>query len=183
MGRQQHEPLPVADAKQRAFGSLAERWIDHLPGACHAAYGDRLVSLAVFGSVARGRIHPHSDIDLLAIIRDLPRSRMSRHLEFEQVERSEATRRLVSDCERSGWMCDLSPILMTPDECERGTLLFLDMTREVIILDDRRGVLRDRLDRLRARLTELGSRRVTRGMDTWTWILKPDLKPGEIIHL
>ena len=42
---------------------------DHLvreiSAACQAHYGDRLVSLAVFGSVARHTQRPDSDIDLL----------------------------------------------------------------------------------------------------------------------
>lgn len=37
-------------------------------------------------------------------------------------------------------------------------------------------------DRLRARLSQLGARRIWRG-NAWYWELKPDLKPGEVFAL
>ena len=41
-------------------------------------YGPRLISLAVFGSWARGTASPESDLDLLVVASDLPPSRMKR---------------------------------------------------------------------------------------------------------
>jgi hypothetical protein len=38
------------------------------------------------------------------------------------------------------------------------------------------------LEKLRKRLTELGAKRVWRG-NAWYWILKPDLRPGEVFEL
>lgn len=43
-----------------------------------AVYGERLVSLAVFGSWARGAATPASDLDLLVVAEPLPPSRMKR---------------------------------------------------------------------------------------------------------
>ena len=39
------------------------------------------------------------------------------------------------------------------------------------------------LERLRARLEELGSRRIELDDGTWYWDLKPDLRPGEVVTL
>ena len=50
------------------------------------------------------------------------------------------------------------------------------------ILIDRDGFFRTRLDKLRARLEELGAVRV-QCEDGWYWDLKPDLKPGEVLTL
>jgi predicted nucleotidyltransferase len=43
-----------------------------LATACHEVYGPRLVSLAIFGSVARGTARPDSDLDFLIVAEGLP---------------------------------------------------------------------------------------------------------------
>jgi hypothetical protein len=63
-----------------------------------------------------------------------------------------------------------------------GSPLLLDMVEDARILHDEGGFLRARLERLRARLPELGSRRVWRG-SAWHWVLKPDLQPGDVFEL
>ncbi|MEW6611385.1 MAG: nucleotidyltransferase family protein [Pseudomonadota bacterium] len=54
--------------------------------ACLDYYGERLVSLAVFGSVARGTMRPDSDIDCLIVAAPLPRGRMARMREFAAIK-------------------------------------------------------------------------------------------------
>jgi predicted nucleotidyltransferase len=143
-------------------------------------YGARLVSVAVFGSVARGTQREDSDIDFLIVARALPRGRTSRVEEFLRVER-----------DLEGWLAPprpdlmavaLSPVFKTPEEVEAGSPLFLDMVDDARILHDEGNFLAGRLERLRRRMAELGSRRIWRG-STWYWILKPDLEPGETISL
>lgn len=51
--------------------------LDVVERSCEAFYGDRLVSLAVFGSTARGTMRPDSDIDLLLVVDPLPDGRLS----------------------------------------------------------------------------------------------------------
>ena len=75
-----------------------------------------------------------------------------------------------------------SPIFKTPEEALKGSPLFLDMTQEVEILFDRDGYFRKIRDRLKKRLQELGSQRIWKGK-MWYWVLKPDLRPGEVIDL
>lgn len=68
---------------------LRERFqtiVDALVPASLAVYGDRLLSVAVFGSVVRGTMRPVSDIDLLLVVEDLPNGRMPRVHEFEAVD-------------------------------------------------------------------------------------------------
>jgi len=50
-------------------------------------WGERLVSLVVFGSVARGEARMDSDVDLLVVGADLPRQRFKRQELFELAER------------------------------------------------------------------------------------------------
>jgi hypothetical protein len=144
--------------------------LEKLTPACHRLYGDRLESVAVFGSVGRGTPRTDSDLDLLLVVRDLPRGRVSRVAEFAAVERAVAS--------AEGTSVPLSPVFKTPEELAAGSPLLLDMTDDARILFDRSGLLTSTLERLRARLAARGARRIWMG-NAWIWDLKPDYRPGE----
>jgi len=148
-----------------AFGRL----LDLLAKRVEAHYGPRLVSLAVFGSVARRTPGPTSDVDLLLVVDPLPPGRTARVEEFAPVETGLAD--LLGELKTMGVDTRLSPVFRTPAEVRRyGGPLFLDMTEEVVILHDREGFLRGYLDRLKRRLQAGGARRVPyRG--AWYWDL------------
>ena len=155
------------------------RLIDALLLELRAEYGDRLMAVAVFGSVGRGTPRADSDLDFLFVARDLPPGRFARVEEFLPVEeRLAPLLRVVTD----GPPVMLSPVFKSPDELEQGSPLFLDMVEDARVVYDPEGLLTTRLDRLRARLRQLGARRIWQG-NAWYWELKPDLKPGEIIVL
>ncbi len=143
-------------------------------------YGDRLISVAVFGSVARGTQNFDSDIDVLIIVNHLPAGRMKRIREFEAVEEGIAP--FLKKLHKEGIHTDISAILKTPEEAERGTPLFLDMVEDARILFDRSGFFSGILGGLKNRLNRLGARRIWRG-NAWYWVLKPDFKPGEVFEL
>ena len=154
--------------------------VDRIAGELRARYGDRLVAVAVFGSVGRGTPREDSDVDVLIVARDLPAGRFRRVEEFLPVEvRLEAALREVDP---SGVPVRLSPVFKTPPEVERGSPLFLDMVEDARIVFDPDGFLAGYLERLRRRLEALGARRIWRG-NAWYWELKPDLRPGEVFAL
>ncbi len=148
--------------------------------ACRDHYGPRLVSLALFGSVARGTARPDSDVDVLVIAEELPDGRIARASDFREVERS--LEPWMHTARRAGLMPLLSPVFKTAAEIAQGTPLLLDMIDDARVLYDREGYLQRALDRLRRRLDELGARRIWRG-DAWVWDLKPDYVPGEVFEL
>jgi predicted nucleotidyltransferase len=156
-----------------------EQILEALPAELRATYGPRLVACAVFGSVGRGTPRFDSDVDLLLVVRDLPRGRFNRLDEFLPVEARLAP---ALRAEPGYPAVELSPVFKTPGEVEAGSPLFLDMVQDARILYDPEGFLGRYLDRLRARLRELGARRIWRG-NAWHWELKPDLKPGEVFAL
>src|SRR6266446_3528072 len=169
------------------WGSPAMRLLERYEALLHALladlrahYGSRLVACAVFGSVGRGTPRYDSDIDLLLVVRDLPRGRFNRVEEFLPVEArlEPALRAHDPGCRPIA----LSPVVKSPEEVEAGSPLFLDMVEDARILWDAEGFLAGYLDRLRARLRQLGARRIRRG-NAWYWELKPDLEPGEIFAL
>ena len=134
--------------------------------ACRCHYGSRLLALAVYGSVGRGKPRPDSDIDLLLVATDLPDGPSARNEEFAAVRTALAPR--LAAAARAGLHPELSPVFKTRAELARGTPLLLDMTEDARILHDPDGCLADALQRVRRRLGELGSRRVWRG-DYWYW--------------
>jgi predicted nucleotidyltransferase len=159
-----------------AFDSL----IEALLAACRAHYGERLVSLAVYGSVARRAQRFDSDLDCLLVVEGLPHGRMRRVQEFGAVEAQLASR--LRALAEAGIVTEPSPVFKTPEEVERGSPLFLDLTEDARLVHDRDGFLARYLEGLRQRLGRLGARRVWRG-NAWHWVLKPDLRPGEVIEL
>jgi predicted nucleotidyltransferase len=159
---------------------LLERYealLERLLSEVRAAYGPRLVACAVFGSVGRGTPRHDSDIDVLLVARGLPRGRTRRVEEFLPVEARLGPALEADEAGRPP--IALSPVFKSPEEVEAGSPLFLDMVEDARILHDPEGFLAGYLDRLRARLRQLGARRVRRG-GGWYWELKPDLRPGEV---
>ncbi|MBY0492874.1 MAG: nucleotidyltransferase domain-containing protein [Cyanobacteria bacterium] len=154
--------------------------IEEAAAACRRHYGARLVSVAVFGSVARGTPSADSDIDLLIVADPLPTGRVARSAEFAAVEQSLAEPLLRA--ERIGLHPTFSAVFKTRSEVAAGSPLFLDMLDDARIVVDRGGFLRGAFAAFAARLARLGSRRVWRG-DHWFWDLKPDYKPGEVFEL
>ncbi|MDR7544221.1 MAG: nucleotidyltransferase domain-containing protein [Armatimonadota bacterium] len=142
--------------------------------------GPSLISVVLFGSVARGEAGVQSDIDLLVIASDLPQGRLAR-----QDLVSDADTRLdpeLCDLRQQGVLVDFSPILKTPSETLRLPPMFLDLVDDAVVLYDRDGFFPGVLARLRASLARLGARRVRRGALRY-WELKPDYRPGEIFEL
>lgn len=157
-----------------------DRVLSAVADACGSYYGERLVALAVFGSVGRGTARPNSDIDLLLVADPLPDGRLARVREFEAVERAlVATLREARD---RSVATELSPVFKTPREIASGSPLLLDMTDDARVLFDRGDFLAGALDGFRARLASLGARRIWRG-NAWYWDLKPDYRPGEVFDL
>jgi hypothetical protein len=143
-------------------------------------YGERLVSLALFGSAGRGTMRPDSDLDFLVVASPLPNGRMRRVEDFAPVE-SVLEPELRTKQSR-GVYTYLSPIFKTPEEIVATSPILLDMTEDVRVLFDREGFLGRQLADLRARLRKLGARRVFSG-DGWWWDLKPDFKDGEVFSI
>ncbi len=152
-----------------------------LADAVARGYKDRLVSLVVFGSVARGVPRPDSDVDVLVVADPLPNGRMRRVDEFEALVGPALDPALKAAAAR-GVHTDVSPVFKTRAEVHAGSPLFLDLVEDARVLVDLDGFFSEYLARLRTRLQALGARRVFIG-SAWYWDLKPDMRPGEVIGL
>jgi predicted nucleotidyltransferase len=144
-------------------------------------YGDRLISLAIFGSVAKNKFRPDSDIDILIIASNLPQGRYYRVKEFmDNVENKLDT--FFSALYKKEIYPYLSPLIYEIKDLERIKHLFFDMTEDVIILYDKEDFLLDYIAKIKKRLEELGSKKIYKD-GGYYWLLKPDYKWGDIIEL
>jgi len=142
--------------------------------------GDRLISVVLFGSVARGEAGPTSDIDLLIVSDHLPRSRVARRRTLDAAF-SRVGPQLMTVIDQ-GIDTAFTEIIKTPDEAAQPVLLYLDLTEDAVILYDPHGFFARVLDALRASLQKRGAKRL-RLNDAPYWDLKPDFKPGDEVEL
>ncbi|MHB1126529.1 MAG: nucleotidyltransferase family protein [Bacillota bacterium] len=155
-------------------------FLEEILAQTHAYYGDRLVTLGVFGSVGRGKPRADSDIDLILVADDLPAGRLKRMQEFEQIENK--LELSLQRLKKSGISTCLSPVIKSPAEVKAGSLLFLDMIEDTLYLYDRRDYFRLFLNEFQKRLVSLGARKVKRG-NAWHWVLKKNYRAGEVFEL
>src|SRR5262245_34646664 len=156
------------------------RWyVDRLAERLRATLADRLVSLVVYGSRARGTHRADSDLDVLLVVRDLPRPRSARHALVRPIKQAiDQEHRQVRGSDPS----HLAYLIKTPEEAAYHSPLYLDMTEDAILVYDREGFFAGILDAMRQRMAALGSRRVW--LDGgWYWLLQPEATWGERIEI
>lgn len=139
-------------------------------------FGDNLISIVLYGSVARGTARDESDIDILIILKDAPNAYYERLEPVIDIE-IELRKNI------SGTAPIFSSIILSKEEAMENRNIFLDMIDDSIILFDKDNFFKNRLKELKNRLIQLGSRKVTLKDNTWYWQLKPDIKAGEILEL
>ena len=161
-------PARLPTTFRRAVAEASAQWI--------CGMGDRLVSLVLFGSAARGQATSDSDVDLLVVASGFPRSLRDRRQELLDLWNPAPARREVPGVT---W----GLVTKSPEEAADHSPLYLDMVEDAIILHDRDGFFAGVLDSMRARMRLLGSRRVFLGDGSWYWDLKPDYRFGEVIEI
>jgi predicted nucleotidyltransferase len=144
-------------------------------------YSASLVTLAVFGSYARREPRFDSDLDLLIVLRSGTWSRLS-----ERTEEFVANVELPCDEDlqklfEEGILMELSPIILTREEAQGFSPLYLDMTSNCLILEDHEGFLESVLEKVKQQMARWGSERINVS-GHWLWEIRPGLKWNEVLH-
>jgi len=139
-----------------------------------------LVSVVVYGSVARGEPRKDSDIDVLIVADNLPEDRYERFRLFDKAEKE--IEEILKRTRERGYSIFISPIIKSREEAAKITPLYLDLVEDACILYDREGFFNNVLERLRKRLKELKAKRVRVGK-MWYWKLKDNYRFGEVIEI
>ncbi|HBW46890.1 TPA: hypothetical protein DEF17_03015 [bacterium] len=160
---------------------LVETMLKELSQKIQLSYGDRLITLAIFGSIASETSTTESDIDILIIAEPLPSGRIPRVDEFVHLVEKPMKEKL-EEMSRQGWAVYLSPIFKTRREVEFGSPLFFDMTDRAAILFDRDNFFQKYLKKLQDRMKEMGAKRIYR-CGGYFWVLKDNYVFGDRIEL
>ncbi|MDI6890883.1 MAG: nucleotidyltransferase domain-containing protein [Thermodesulfovibrionales bacterium] len=144
--------------------------------------GDQIISIVLYGSVARGTARPSSDVDLLLIVRETYTEYWKRLQPLLPILRHLRKESCWKKLEDKGLSPFLSLLVFSLEEAKENRYLYLDMVDEAYILVDREDFFQRKLGEIRQRLQELGAKKVRRNGD-WYWDLKPDLKPEEVVIL
>jgi len=139
-----------------------------------ALLGEQLVSIVLFGSVARGDAHDTSDIDLLIVAEGFPR-RLAERRRPLLVEWA----RVRGDLPAIEW----NLVTKTPEEALAHSPLYLDLVEDAVLLFDRGEFFEAILQSLRVRMQALGSRRIYLPDGSWYWDLRPGFQFGEVVEL
>lgn len=156
----------VQEPFRSALVAAVDAWIDR----------QGLISIVLFGSVARREARVTSDIDVLIVAEGLPRSLADRRRPFLQAWDRVCAERGLRHVERN-------LILKTPDEAKVRSPLYLDLVEDAVLIVDRHGFFAQVLAGMGARMRELGSRRIHLPDGSWYWDLKPDFRFGEIVEI
>ena len=150
-------------------------------------FGSELISLALYGSSARGSfVMGESDLDLLYVVED--------DVHELWLRESEVFRRFQSSYEYTAfnrWFKqkglygypEVSATHLGRSSALRFQPVYLDMIESSVIPYDRSDFLGGILGKLRNSLVELGAQRVERADGLWYWVLKPNLRPGEVLEI
>ncbi|MGC8849000.1 MAG: nucleotidyltransferase domain-containing protein [Candidatus Bathyarchaeia archaeon] len=162
----------------RCFAPVIEKYC----GILGKLLGDRLVSVMLFGSVARGEWDRDSDIDILVIVEGWNGAPVWERVKELRRAKEELEGSLeYRDALKAGYWPIIQNYPLSVEEAKRFNRIYLDAVIEGIILYDKDDFLARILRSLRDRLEEMGSMRVTLPNREVYWVLK-DMEAGEIIN-
>jgi predicted nucleotidyltransferase len=141
---------------------------------------DGILSVVLYGSVARGKARPESDIDLLILY---DKEKINLNKIFPEIIIKPRETEEYKELFEKGIYAEVSPYIVTVEELRENPLILLDIMDEGIILYEKRDCFRELIKMFKEKLKELGLRKVYLEDGTYYWGLTPDWKPGELVEI
>ena len=146
-------------------------------------YGERLVGVVLYGSVARGDWKKESDIDVLVVVEGWEsKDDVARLRELAPLGSKLASGQSFARAAAGGFVPATHELPLAPAELRRFRTIYLDIALDGIVLLDAGGRIREFIESVRKGAERLGSRRVVRPDGTFYWVLA-DARPGEVFEL
>ncbi len=171
--------LNTGSIPHRYYAPLLERYamllIDH--------FGERLLGVALFGSIARGDWSRDSDIDILVVVDgwdSKPTWERTREL-YSVREKLRETREYKIAVE-AGYIPILQHYPLGSREALTFHRIYLDIVLDGKIIYERNNYISKIVDLVRERLTSYGARRIVEPGGRYYWVIK-SVKAGEIFTL
>jgi len=171
--------LRPVNATSRTYRALAEQFAAIL----RRELGQRLSSIVLYGSVARGTAREDSDIDMLIIAGEADEEYKAIRDEIWKWDDAFEDQPEVVALRKAGYPARLEIYVLSQAQARRGTPIYLDMTLEAIVLYDPEGFFGRRLQQIKRRMAELNSYREWVEQDLYVWHLKANLKSGDVFSL
>ena len=166
----------------RRIPSEYEALLKEYCSAMERHFAEKLVSICVFGSLARGKPTPSSDIDVMVVAENLPEDAGERTQSTNYIHKMLKRTDASATLRNLGRSTLISDVFLTPQEVEKHPPILIDMVEDAVILYDRKDFLRDVLKSLGEKLKQMGARKVVTEKG-YFWILKPNAKPSEVIEI
>lgn len=174
------KPAELERIPQGTFRSIIRQYCNLL----QQHFGGRLISVAVFGSVAQGTAKINqSDIDVLIVVDEWADDVWVRIRELVEVEKQLRLTPEYQTLSANGIWLSIQNYPLSSKEATQFHRVYLDMIHDRAIVYDREQRMETYLEELRQKLKQLGSCKVINPDGTWYWVLKPDLKAGENLIL
>ena len=144
--------------------------------------GNRLISIMIFGSIARGDWDKDSDIDIHIVAEGWEGKPI-----WDRVGELAKAKKMVEETTEyrkaleAGFWSIFQNYPLSKEEAERFNRIYLDAIIDGIILYDKNEFLVKVLRSLMKKLEEMGSVRITLPNRKYYWILK-DIRAGEVIE-
>lgn len=162
--------------KNSVYFPLINRYLKELTSSLK----DKVLGVALFGSVARGSARKDSDIDILLLLKEKDEET---HQKIIQLGIAIYDWEENKSLKAQGYTSKIYDIEKTERELRANPLILLDIVDHGIILYDPKKKLKHLFLAFKKKLKELGARKIVFPDGKWCWDLKPDWKPGEIVEI
>jgi len=178
-GRSRFSIRNVERIPHRLYADLIERYCEIL----YDRYRERLVSIALFGSISTGNWERDSDIDLIVIMEGWKNTPIwMRIRELQDLRRTLSGTPEFKSAIEKGFTPNIQHYPLDISEASKFHRIYMDASLDAIILCDKQDLLQSLLNNLRIKLEQQGARRVMAPGKGYYWILK-DIKLGEVFAL